>query len=76
MENTYLHGILTCTPPHDSSEGGEGARIRQDSPAQSNKGDPQRSAGIACKIMQSDSGPETLSGPPRMGTPLAALARD
>ena len=37
VENTYPSGILTCTPPHDSREGGEGARIRQDSPAQSEK---------------------------------------
>ena len=36
-KNTYPRGILTCTPPHDSREGGEGARIRQDSPAEGNK---------------------------------------
>ena len=31
MENTYPSGILICTPPHDSREGGEGARILEDS---------------------------------------------
>ena len=34
------------------------------------QGDPQRSARIACKIMQNDSGPENPSGPPRMSRML------
>ena len=44
------------------------------------KGDPQRSARIACKIMQKDSGPENPKwATPHVthantGTPLAALA--
>ena len=36
-KNTYPSEIPTCTPTHDSREGREGARIRQDSPAQSEK---------------------------------------
>ena len=63
VENTYPRGILTCTPPHDSREGGEGASTKQ-------QGDPQQSARIACKIMQNDSGPENPSGPPRMSRML------
>ena len=45
------------------------------------KGDPQRSARIACKITQKDSSPETPKwATPHVthantGTPLAALAR-
>ena len=38
-ENTqrtgYLPSDITCAPTHDSREGGEGARIREDSLAQS-----------------------------------------
>ena len=36
-KNTYPSGILTCAPTRDSREGGEGARIRKDSPAQSKR---------------------------------------
>ena len=55
----------------------ESAKIRQHKA----KGDPQRSARIACKIMQKDSGPEnpqwatTYVTHANTGTPLAALAR-
>ena len=54
----------------------ESAKIRQHKA----KGDPQRSARIACKIMQKNSGPENPQWATmhvthaNAGTPLAALA--
>ena len=57
--------------------GQKSAKIRQHKA----KGDPQRSARIACKIMQKDSGPEnpqwatTHVTHANTGTPLAALTR-
>ena len=36
-KNTYPSEILTGAPTHDSREGGEGERIRKDSPTQSKR---------------------------------------
>ena len=62
--NTYLH-----TPAWQQG-GRRGSKNPPRFASTKQQGDPQRSAGMACKIMQNDSGPETLSGPPRMSRML------
>ena len=73
--NTYLH-----TPAWQQG-GRRGSKNPPRFASTKQQGDPQRSARIACKIMQKESGPENPKwATPHVthantGTPLAALAR-
>ena len=73
--NTYLH------TPAWLQGGRRGSKNPPRFASTKQKGDPQRSARIACKIMQKDSSPENPKwATPHVthantGTPLAALAR-